>query len=485
MGPQDQNQLNRLFSPRGVAVFGAVNKPGSFANLIALSLIRYGYQGNLYPISSSGGELNGYTIYKNLDDIHEPIDLASISVPAKAVPTVLKSCLNHGVAGAQIHSSGFAETGSKEGLALQQEIAAIAKKGIMVVGPNCFGIHSPKGGITILPGSDFSKTPGSVAFISQSGGVATDFGYEARSAGIHISKVVSFGNGCDLDAVSLLDYLSADPETDVIAAYLEGISDGRRFISVINRVASQKPLIVWKAGLTEPGSRATESHTASLAGDENIWKGVLEQTQAIPVQGLDELMDALVAIRYLRYPGKKIALVGGGGAIGVFSCDLSARLGLVLPEFSNETQKELRSYFPTPGNSMKNPLDTGSPIVPGDVLKNSLETILSSEPIDTLVMVFLLRPLEVEMPTFLKMTGIPTSPPGAYLKEMLPILTRLRKVYGKDIVAVFENRAGAIDDVHVEETARIMRKAYQEGGIPVFPNVERALRGIRCAVMGV
>ena len=482
MTQKKNNLLDRLFSPRGIAVFGGISRPGAFGNLIALSLIRYGYPGKLYPISSKGGELNGHTIYKSIEAVDGPVDLASISVPAKFVPDILRSCLQQGVAGAQIHSSGFAEMGSPEGIALQKEVAAIAREGIRVVGPNCFGIHSPRGGITLLPGADFSKTPGSVALLSQSGGVATDFGYEARLAGIHLSKMVSFGNGCDLDAITLLDYLSTDPETDVIAAYLEGITDGQQFLETLGRVTRQKPTVVWKAGLTPPGNRAAQSHTASLAGDANIWQGVLRQGNAISVQGLDELMDALVALKYLKKPGPRIALVGGGGAIGVFSCDVSHRSGLTLDHFSAATQKRLRQFYPTPGNSMQNPLDTGSPVVPADVIKSSLEIILDSEPIDILIMVFLLRPLEVEARSFMEMAGVPAGPPGAYLEDMLPVLERLKKASGREIIAVFENHAVTVADVDVEKTSRIQRKAYQSRGIPVFHNVERALRGVRHAV---
>ena len=482
MTKTNNHPLDKIFAPRGVAVFGGINRPGAFGNLIALSLMRYGYPGKLYPISSKGGELNGHAIYKSIEAVDGPVDLASISVPAKFVPDILRSCLQQGVAGAQIHSSGFAEMGSPEGIALQKEVAAIAREGIRVVGPNCFGIHSPRGGITLLPGADFSKTPGSVAMLSQSGGVATDFGYEARFAGVHLSKVVSFGNGCDLDAITLLDYLSTDHETDVIAAYLEGITDGHKFLETVRRVTRQKPMVIWKAGLTPPGNHATQSHTASLAGDASIWEGVLRQGHAIPVQGLDELMDAVVALKYLKNPGPRIALVGGGGAIGVFSCDLSHRSGLRLEHFSAETQRRLRQYYPTPGNSMQNPLDTGSPVVPVDVIENSLEIILDSEPIDILIMVFLIRPLEVEIRSFMEMVGVPTGPPGAYLEGMLPVLERLKKNSNKEIITVFENRAMTVEDVAVEKTSRIMRKAYQSHGIPVFSNVERALRGIRHAV---
>lgn len=482
MDPEKRRILNRMFNPRGMALFGGIGTPGAFGYLIALSNIRYGYKGKLYPISPKGGEIAGQRIFKSLDEVDGPVDLASISVPAKAVPAILRDCVKHGVAGVQVHSSGFAEMGTREGIALQEEIMQSLQQGMRIVGPNCFGIHCPGGGITLLPGSNFAKKSGTVAFISQSGGVATDFGFEARSARLGISKVVSFGNGCDVDAIELLDYLGDDPETEYIGAYLEGVKDGRVFFDTLRRVSTTKPTVIWKGGLTPLGGRAAQGHTGSLAGEEKLWSGALSQARCIPVQGLDEIIDALTAIKYLKQPGRRIALIGGGGAIGVFSCDLAHRWSMDLPTFSTKTQAHLRKHFPTPGNSMANPLDTGSPVIPGDTIKASAETILTNEPIDVLIMMLLLRPLEVEVHTFSEMMGVPPPAPGSYLTEILEILTDLKHETGKDIVAVFENRANLVDDVNVEKVLRELRAAYLARGIPVFASAERALRGIRHAV---
>ena len=162
MGNSGTYQLERMFTPRGVAFFGGIASPGAFGNLIALSQIRYGYKGNLYPISPKGGEIGGHKIYKSLSAVEGPVDLACVSVPARAVPEVLQECLDHRVNGVQVHSSGFAETGTEEGIELQKKIVRVARQGLRIVGPNCFGLHSPKGGITVLPGSDFSKEPGTL-----------------------------------------------------------------------------------------------------------------------------------------------------------------------------------------------------------------------------------------------------------------------------------------------------------------------------------
>jgi hypothetical protein len=219
-----------------------------------------------------------------------------------------------------------------------------------------------------------------------------------------------------------------------------------------------------------------------LAGEEKLWSGAVAQANGIAVEGLDEIMDALTAIKYLKHPGRRIALIGGGGAIGVFSCDLAHRWNMDLPAFSTKTQASLRKHFPTPGNSMTNPLDTGSPVVPGDTIKASADAILANEPVDLLIMTLLLRTLEVEVHTFSEMMGVPPPAPGGYLAEMLTILADLKQKTGKEIVVVFENRAHQVDDVRVERVSREMRAAYLARGIPVFASTERALRGIRHAI---
>jgi acyl-CoA synthetase (NDP forming) len=237
MDRRDRAVIDRMFSPRGFAVIGGVGGVGSFGYNIVVSHLLYGYPGNLYPISSQGGEIAGQKVYKKLRDVPGPIDLVSIAVPAPAVPGVLRECLEVGIPGAQIHTAGFAETGDDRGRALQAEISRIAGKGIRVVGPNCFGIHCPKGGVTLLPGFDYSRKQGAVAMISQSGGIANDFAHEAQIAGIGLSKVISYGNGCDLGAVELLDYLADDPDTAYVAAYLEGVRDGRGFLQTVRNIA--------------------------------------------------------------------------------------------------------------------------------------------------------------------------------------------------------------------------------------------------------
>lgn len=478
MDSKERAVLDRLFEPAGVAIFGGVHEPGKFGHMMLQSLMQYGYKGKIYPVSPAGGEVFGLKVMKSLRDVDGQVDLGCICVPAREVPGVLKDCLERGVSGAEILSSGFSETGEVEATALQEEVARLSRLGIRIVGPNCFGIHCPRGGLTLLPGFDFAGEPGQVALISQSGGVATDFCHEARTAGLALSKVVSYGNGCDLEAVSLLDYLAGDAETGYVGAYLEGVKDGRRLKAVLKEISSRKPVVIWKGGLTPTGAKAVMSHTGSIAGERDIWKGLFAQTGALQVEGLEELVDVMTAMVRLKSSGKRIALLGGGGAIGVFCSDIAYRYGLELPVFSDNTTAALRKWFPTPGNSLRNPVDTGTPVIPPEIIAGIVEEILMKEPVDVLVVVFLIHPLAVVRPAFMKMDGI--AAPG--LHEMVsPLLDRaddLRKRSGKDLVVVMENRAVLPSDLDVEKDYRELKGLFLTRGVPVFPSVSRAVRAI-------
>ena len=208
----------------------------------------------------------GLNIVRTVGDIPGEIDFAIIALNAGMVPESLEACRKKGAAGAEIISSGFSELGTSEGIALEQEIRGIAAKGIRVIGPNCFGIYCPRSCLTFMPGPDLSTESGSVAFISQSGGMAIDFAQTGKWMGVRFSKVVSFGNGADLRETDFLDYLSDDMETRVISMYVEGIKSGEEFFSVLKNAARKKPVIVYKGGLSEAGSRAVVSHTASMGG---------------------------------------------------------------------------------------------------------------------------------------------------------------------------------------------------------------------------
>lgn len=479
MDAQIRQRLERMFHPRAVAIFGAVHESYKFGHMIIQSLLKYGYQGKIYPIYPGGGEVFGLRVYHGLEEIRGPVDLARICVPAEKVPDVMKDCLRHGVAGAEILSSGFAETGETSGLRLQEEVVGLAQKGLPVLGPNCFGIHCPKGGLTLLPGFDFSTESGPVALISQSGGVAVDFSQEVRMAGFGVSKVVSFGNGCDLDALELLDYFAGDPDTRYIGAYIEGVRDGRRFAQILKDLTPKKPVLVWKGGLTPPGSMSALSHTGALSGEASVWKGLLSQTGAVAVDGLEEMVDTMTALVHLRRLGRNVAIAGAGGAIGVFSGDLAYRWGLNLPTFGPATQKKLGRWFSEPGSNVSNPLDTGSPVLPLEAITDMIEGVLANEPVDALILVLLFHQLTVLVKTFAEMDGLPWETLEDYLDKLLEAIVRVRGQTKKDVVMVIVNRANLPSNEDLEGMYRVLRLRCYAKGVPFYPTIERALRAIR------
>lgn len=474
---EEFKQIDRMFNPKSMAVIGAVGRPGSFGHLTFINQISFGYKGKLYPVSTEGGEIAGMKVYKNIQEIEGSVDLASIAVPARFVPSILKECLEHGLAGAEVMSSGFAETGLKEGIALQRQMEEIAAQGLRIVGPNCFGIHSTSAGITLPPGGMLSNDPGPIALISQSGGMALNFAFGAQNMGLKLSKVISYGNGCDLNAVDLLEYLALDDQTKYVGAYIEGVSNGQAFVKALKNLAATKPTVIWKGGLTPLGDRAAKSHTGSLAGESKIWESVLRQPGVASVQGLSELLDALSGLNYLKNQGPDIALVGGGGAIGVFSSDLASRLGLNLPIFSKETQDRLSSRFPTPGNSVLNPLDTGTPALPLEFLLPMLEDLMVRENFNVMVVVMLLHAVTMSRPASPGGEMPPPSP--EYLEKLLDFLLKMKDQTGKDVAMVFENPP---EDPSIQEVAQQVAAKYHQSGIPVFSSMERAMRGIKGAL---
>ncbi len=481
MDVEEREKIDRMCRPRGLALFGGFGKPGAFAHSIMCSHILYGYNGELYPISQRGDEVLGRRIYRSIDEVEGQVDLASVSAPASEVAGILRACLARGVAGATVHSSGFSEDGA-EGKALQSEIEELAGQGLKIIGPNCFGIHCPGGRTTFLPGFDYPEESGNVGMLFQSGGMANDLIHEASATGVRFSKVISFGNGCDMDAIKVMEYLAGDTDTEIIAAYLEGITDGRRFLEVVRSVTPSKPVLVWKGGLTPFGGRATMSHTGSLGGEAQIWQAALRQVGAVVVEGADEMMDTLTALSFLRKPGRATAIMGGGGAIGVHSADVAFKLGLEVAPFQPETQARLKEILPTPGAGLANPLDMLTPALPVEQVLDLADAVACREPIDVLIAISLIHMLDIAPQAFGGLVGIEMPGADAYFDVLVKGFQDLKARCGKEIMVVIENRGQREEDLNTERVLRQTRFKFQGAGIPVFASTTNALVGLSNAL---
>ena len=384
----DGKELEYLFHPQGIAVVGVSQNPANLGRQFFLPLIQLQYKGNLYPVGLEDSEIAGLKIYKSILDIPEPIDYVICCIPASATPQLVEDCVKKKVKVVQFFTSGFSETGEEEGKELEQKLLDIARRGgVRLIGPNCLGIYCPSQGLSFLNTTPSLARSGQVGFLAQSGGNSRELIEIGSVRGIYYSKGISFGNACDLNESDFLEYFTQDKETKIIGVYIEGVKDGGRFFRALKAAARIKPTIILKGGRTEAGSQAVFSHTGSLAGNEIVWQAICQQTGAMLVNDLDEMMDLMLAFSYVKRPrGRRLGVVGFGGGRSVQSADDCERARLSVPSFPPEIRQKLREFTPEAGTSVRNPVDS-SPFVFWDPLlfSQTLEIVESYDGVDSLL----------------------------------------------------------------------------------------------------
>ena len=389
-GIKEASDLEHIFHPRSVAVVGASNNPSNMGYGYIRWLMKLNFKGEIYPINPNSDEVLGIRAYPNIRDAPPPVDYVISNIPAHLAPQLAEDCVAIGARVLQLFTAGFSETGEEEGVRLERELADIARKGnLRVIGPNCLGVYCPKTGLA-FSGVDFPGESGPVAFISQSGGNAGELTSIGCLRGIRFSKVISYGNACDLNETDLMDYLARDPDTEIIAAYIEGVKNGPGFIEALREATRTKPVIMLKGGRTECGIRAVASHTGSLAGASTTWNALCKQFGVIQVNNLDELVDLLLAFLYLPVPkGRNVGIIGIGGGASVQAADDCNAVGLFAPPFPQETKAELKKFTPKAGTSITNPVDSLMMFSPEECYK-TIEITAACPQIDLLILYTLL-----------------------------------------------------------------------------------------------
>lgn len=384
-------ELETAFYPKAIAVVGVSSNarrgvpwtPGG-ASFIS-SLEQLGFPGRIYPVNPKATEILGYKTYPTVLSIPEPIDLVIVAVPAQALPDVLEDCSAANARNIHVFTSGFEETGEEEAKELGERVREIAiRGGLRIIGPNCMGLYVPEAGIGTF--HQLPKKSGAVAFVSQSGGHYNWYAHYGPNYGVYFSKVISFGNAYVFDSTDFLEYLAIDPKTRIICMYLEGVKDGRKLLRQVKEINRVKPVILWKAGLTDLGARAVASHTASLAGQEAIWHGFFAQTGAVAVYSLEEMAEATMTFQCIKsLKGKRVAVLGLGGGTGVAAADICSREGLEMPALTQSTQTELKQFISTAGASVKNPLDTGLVFMDVPLMAREMQLVAADPLIDMLI----------------------------------------------------------------------------------------------------
>lgn len=336
-----------------------------------LHLVNYGYRGQIYPVTPYWSEVLGFKAYPALKDIPGPVDYVICCLPASKVPDLLTECPQKGVRVVHLFTGRFSETGQEDATKLEIEVLRRARGlGIRLIGPNCMGIYYPKEGIAFA--YDFPTEPGSVGMFLQSGGAATEFIQYASLRGIRFSKVISYGNALDLNEADFLEYLSQDHETGIIASYIEGVKDGRRFLRGLRRAALLKPVIILKAGRGSAGARQAASHTAALAGSLKTWETAIRQAGAIQARTLEEMMDLVVSFYFLPpILGTRVGILGGGGGRSVLSADEWEEAGFSVVPLPPEIEEEIKKTLPELWwGWIRNPVDVS--IFPEEALTTNL-----------------------------------------------------------------------------------------------------------------
>ena len=278
------HDLHHLFNPRSIAMIGISTNPAKFGGGFWTKVLQgMGYTGNIYPVSPKLNEFSGLKVYPSIRDIPSSVDLTSVTIPAQNTPQLMEDCAAKGVKGASLFTGGFSETGEEAGIRLESEITQIARRGgVRLIGPNCPGIYCPKGRVSF--GSEFPRESGPVGYMCQGGGNSFRLILEGANRGIRFSKAISHGNACDLNQADFLEYFTRDPETEIIAIYVEGVRDGERFVEALSKAAKVKPVILLKGGRTEAGSRAASSHTGAITGNEAAWDALCRRTAVVRLQ---------------------------------------------------------------------------------------------------------------------------------------------------------------------------------------------------------
>jgi acetate---CoA ligase (ADP-forming) len=350
--------LDPIFSPRSVAVIGASRRRDSLGFSLLHNLVVNELAGAIFPVNPQAQAIHSIKCYPSVLAIPDPVDLAVIMVPRNLVQAAVEESISKGVKGLIVITAGFSETG-EEGAALERRLrATVRAAGIRMIGPNCMGVINADPEVRL--DATFAPTParrGTIGFVSQSGALGVAILNVAQDLGVGLTQFASMGNKADVSGNDLIEYWEDDPETRVIAMYLESFGNPRRFTEIAKRVTRKKPILVVKSGRTAEGARAATSHTGAIAGTDVTVSAFLEQCGVLRANTIEEMFDVARALARCPLPGGfRVGIVTNAGGPGIMATDACVNLGLHMADLSAETRAALRSFLPAEA-SVSNPVD--------------------------------------------------------------------------------------------------------------------------------
>ena len=470
MSPETKDHWQYLFSPGSIAVIGASNTPGSWGNNIMKGILATEGR-RIYPVNPKAAEVLGVKAYHSVLDIPDTVDLAVIVVAAELVPDVLRECVSKAVKAAVVISAGFAETG-EEGRKLEAELVEIARRGgIRFIGPNSMGHADTRSQLSTF-GQAWEMHRGPAAVLAQSGNLCLKIVHNLTAAGVAFSKYISTGNEADLRMEDYLEYLAGDDDTRIIAAYIEGLRDGRRFLRLAREITARKPIVVVKVGGTGESARAVMSHTGALAGADEVYTAAFRQSGVIRVDDDDELCDVVYALLNCPLPrGNRVGILSIGGGPGALTAEACEKEGLAIGTLEPSTVRKLDKYLP-PRWSRRNPVDMAGPSTAEfPVIVDLLLALLEDDNIDA---VFLLAPIAMDRTQLANRLGLNAGQINAYREKEeknVKLIREKSEKYGKPVILMWQSR-----DITPDPT---ISSLFRREKLLVQSNARRAARVMR------
>ncbi len=463
------DSLRSFFEPKSIAVAGVSADPNKLGSIIFANMIENRRKGLLrapvYALNPAHDRIGDQPCYPSIEKLPEIPELLVVAVPEPLTVELVKGAARHGVKAAAIVTSGYAEVGRGE---VEGEIGRVAlRHGMRILGPNTIGLVDTWSGVDSLFLQPTKSLPdgsqvvsmlkplkGEIAIVTQSGHLGEVVSEELAARGVGVRALVGTGNQLDVSVEDVIEYFADDSHTEVIAVYLEGVRDGRRFVHVSADAVKKKPLVVFKVGKTGVGARAALTHTASLVGDYDAYRAAFRKAGIVEAVNLHELVDFSIMLEMLpRTSGKRLAIVTNAGGVGAIAADEAVKAGLVVEPLGTQAVKRLRSEFDgedfISNAGLANPIDLTASVTTEDFVRVT-ESVLSFPQFD----------LGLLLPTH-------QAPAIDY-----DVGKRLEKVVlssGKPVAACVIGNS---------DLAYRIQREFIDGGIPSFPTPERAVRSL-------
>jgi len=393
--------LETLFNPNTVAVIGASDNPGKLGYHVMKSLTMGKFKGTIVPVNPGADFILGIQAYPSIEECQGPVDLAVIVLPAKAVPGILEQCIRKETKGIVLITAGFKEIDDPLGGELQAALARVANDAeLPVIGPNTFGMVNLHLSLNASFTPEFSRLRrGAVSLVSQSGGISHLLAFMAMERPMGMSKIVGLGNRLNVNFEEMFTYLANDPDTEVIALYLEGLDDPRKLMEAAKTHRGRKPAVAYKTGSALTGDRASLSHTGSMAGRHEIYEGAMKQAGILPVNSAEALLDTARALAMCPPPkGPRIAILSGQAGPGMAACDLCETHGLEITVFQPETQKVINDLLP-PLALRTNPVDMGPAWYDASAIEGIIRAVMTDDHVDGVLILMMYASANREAPS--------------------------------------------------------------------------------------